>query len=161
MNHPSKKYIHFQENVSLLVSFRECFAFNRSFPRKLPAECQLLADVKPAFCPKAVCLATKIPRQKKSIHLTWCFVQSNHPDIHQISLCQKTGNCFFQPKRPEFGLQKRKKKTFEDSLGLWQSMSPSYLKHHLQRSKHPKMINFSRKTHGFVGYHHFRKHPFR
>ena len=26
--------------------------------------------------------------------------------------------------------------------------------------KHPKMIIFSRKTHGFVGYHHFRKHPY-
>ena len=26
--------------------------------------------------------------------------------------------------------------------------------------KHLKMIIFSRKTHGFVGYHHFRKHPY-
>ena len=75
-----------------------------------------------AFCPKTVCLETKNPAEKN---------QSNHPNIGQISICQKTDKCFLL-KQNNLNLACRKK-TFEGSLGLWKSMSPSYLKNHLQR----------------------------
>ena len=125
------KYIHVQENVSLLVYFRECFAFNR----KLPAECQLLADVHSFLSQNMLPCNKNHPAEKKSRstdHMMFC-TPSNHPDIHQISICQKTDNCFFWTKTTWIWPAKAIKKTFAGSLGLWKSMSPSYLKNHLQR----------------------------
>ena len=109
------------------------FCFQSDFSQETSTRMSTVGWCETSFLSQNSLPCNKNPAAKKidPPNMMFCTIQSSwHPP--NISLSEN-GQLLFSTKTTWIWPAKAKKKTFEGSLGLWQSMSPSYLKHHLQR----------------------------